>query len=57
MLFCIIHDSEPDAAVAISEREGFATASWADRGHGYMLIGRLPQSRTAELAGALRQRF
>jgi anti-sigma factor RsiW len=57
VLFCIIRDSEGDAAMETGKRDGFSVASWARAGRGYMLIGRLPQSRTAELADQLRRRF
>jgi anti-sigma factor RsiW len=57
VLFCIIRDSEEDAAMETSKRDGFAMASWARGGRGYMLIGRLPESRTAELADQLQRRF
>jgi anti-sigma factor RsiW len=57
VLFCVIRNSEADAAVETSKRDGFAIASWARGGRGYMLIGRLSQSRTAELANELQRRF
>jgi anti-sigma factor RsiW len=57
VLFCIIRNLEPDAAVKAEKREGFAVASWAREGRGYMLIGRLPVNQTAELADALQRRF
>jgi anti-sigma factor RsiW len=57
VLFCIIRNLEPDAAMKAETREGFAVASWAHEGRGYMLIGRLPVNQTAELANALQQRF
>jgi anti-sigma factor RsiW len=57
VLFCIISNSEPDAAIKAETREGFALASWAHGGRGYMLIGRLPANQIAELADSLRSRF
>jgi anti-sigma factor RsiW len=57
VLFCIIRDGEPDAAIQTDAREDLAVASWARGGRGYMLVGRLPVSRTADLADTLRQRF
>ena len=57
VLFCIIKTAEPDAAISSGKRMGFAVASWAQAGHGYMLIGRLPDIQLAELADLLRRRF
>ncbi len=57
ILFCIIHDSEPDAAVTIETHGQFASASWAQSGRGYMLIGKLPVSQVSELADTLKKRF
>jgi anti-sigma factor RsiW len=57
VLFCIIRDSEPDAAIKVEKRDGFTSASWAREGHGYMLIGRLPIDQTARLAESLGSRF
>jgi anti-sigma factor RsiW len=57
VLFCIIRDSEADAPMKAETREGFAIASWAQAGRGYMLIGRLPPGQIAELANSLERRF
>jgi anti-sigma factor RsiW len=57
LLFCIINNAEPDAATLVAKLRGFAVASWARAGHGYMLIGRLPDNKMAELADSLRRRF
>lgn len=57
VLFCIINNSEPNAPMIAEKRQGFAVASWAQAGHGYMLIGRLPADRMAGLADSLRRRF
>jgi anti-sigma factor RsiW len=57
VLFCIIRDSEPDAAIKAENRDGFAVASWARGGRGYMLIGRLPVAQIAGLADTLERRF
>jgi anti-sigma factor RsiW len=57
VLFCIIRNSEPDAAMEAQRRGGFAVASWSRGGRGYMLIGRLPTDQTAELAHSLEKRF
>jgi anti-sigma factor RsiW len=57
LLFCIIRNSEPDSGAKSENRRGFAVISWAKAGRGYMLIGRLPATRMAELADSLRRRF
>lgn len=57
VLFCIIRDARPDAAVEEGKRAGFHYASWARAGRGFMLIGRLPAAETAALADELRRRF
>jgi anti-sigma factor RsiW len=57
LLFCIIKNAGPDGAKIVQKLEGFAVVSWARAGRGYMLIGRLPESKMAELADSLRRRF
>ena len=57
VLFCIIQDAEPDAAMNTENRGEFAVASWARSGRGYMLIGRLAAGQVTELAGTLEKRF
>jgi anti-sigma factor RsiW len=57
VLFCIMRDSEPDAAMKAESRGEFAVVSWARSGRGYMLIGRLPVNEVAELADTLGKRF
>ena len=57
VLFCIIRDSEPDAALKAEKRGDYSLASWARAGRGYMLIGKLPADETAELANSLEKRF
>jgi anti-sigma factor RsiW len=57
VLFCIIRNSEPDAAMKAEKRDSFSVASWARAGRGYMVIGRLPVDRLAELADSLAHRF
>ena len=54
--FCILHDGEPDAAFATSSRGGFAVASWAHGGHGFMLIGKIPAERVTALARSLKEK-
>jgi anti-sigma factor RsiW len=55
--FCVLRDGEPDAALVAEDRDGFATASWAKGGRGYMVIGKLPTERILEIASELMRRF
>jgi anti-sigma factor RsiW len=54
--FCILRDGEPDAALATSTRGGFAVASWAQGGRGFMLIGKIPVERLTALARSLKEK-
>jgi anti-sigma factor RsiW len=54
--FCILRDGEPDAALATSSRGGFAVASWAQGGRGFMLIGKIPVERLTALARSLKEK-
>ena len=54
--FCILRDGEPDAALATSSRGGFAVASWAQGGRGFMLIGKIPLDRLTALAQSLKEK-
>jgi anti-sigma factor RsiW len=54
--FCILRDGEPDAALATSSRGGFAVASWAQGGRGFMLIGKIPVERLTTLARSLKDK-
>jgi anti-sigma factor RsiW len=55
--FCILRDGEADAPLATSMRGNFETATWAKFGRGYMVIGRAPPGKIAEVAGDLIRRF
>ena len=54
--FCILRDGEPDAAFETSSRSGFAVASWAQGGRGFMLIGKIPLDRLTTLAHSLKKK-
>jgi anti-sigma factor RsiW len=54
--FCILRDGEPDASLATSSRGGFAVASWAHWGRGFMLIGKIPVERLTTLARSLKEK-
>ena len=53
---CILRDGEADAPLASSSRDGFAVASWAQGGRGYMLIGKIPVERLTTLARSLKEK-
>jgi anti-sigma factor RsiW len=55
--FCVFRDGESDAPLTIASRSGFATASWAKGGRGFMLIGDLPADRIEALARVLQERI
>jgi anti-sigma factor RsiW len=57
VLFCIIADAEADAPQRSERRGDLSLASWSHGGRGYLVIGRLPQARVADLAATLAQRF
>jgi anti-sigma factor RsiW len=57
VLFCIIAKSQPDAPVRAATMAGFATATWAHDGRGFMVIGRLPEQKIADIANDLVRRF
>ncbi len=54
--FCNTRVGEPDAPLATSSRDGFAVASWAQGGRGYMLIGNIPIERLTALARSLKEK-
>jgi anti-sigma factor RsiW len=57
VLFCILAKSQPDAPVRAAMMGGFATAAWAHDGRGFIVVGRLPPQRVAEIADDLARRF
>ena len=57
ILFCIMADNEPDAAIKVEPRGEYSSASWARAGRSYMVIARAPQDQVAHLAAELIPRF
>ena len=55
--FCILRDGEADAPLSTDSRNGFAAASWAGGGRGFMLVGKVPAERLEGLARLLKQRM
>jgi anti-sigma factor RsiW len=56
-LFCVIANGAADAPLHSEKRSEFALASWTRNGRGYLVIGRQPEQRVAELARTLEARF
>jgi anti-sigma factor RsiW len=57
VLFCILDDGEADAPLRSEKRDRFSLASWSRKGRSYLVIGRIPEQRVAELAHTLVARF
>ena len=57
VLFCVIANGAADAPLHSEQRNEFALASWTRNGRGYLVIGRQPEQRVAELAQTLVTRF
>ena len=57
VLFCVIANKEADAPLRSEKRDQFSLASWSRNGLSYMVIGRMPEQRVAELAQTLVTRF
>jgi anti-sigma factor RsiW len=57
VLFCVIAEAEADAPTRDEMRGDVSLSSWSRGGRGYMVIGRLPEERVAELASTLERRF
>ena len=57
LAFCVLRDGEPDAPLVAADRNGFATASWAKGGRGYMVIAKLRTEKVVQVASELMRRF
>ncbi len=57
VLFCVIANGEADFPMRLEKREGLQLATWSRDGRGYVVIGRQPESRIAELAQTLEKRI
>ena len=53
VLFCVTSGGKADRPRQAETRGEFALASWARGGHQFMVIGRLPEARVADLAATL----
>jgi hypothetical protein len=56
VLLCVIDNHAPDAPMRAERRGELSLASWSRAGRSYLVIGRIPEERAAELAGMLEQR-
>jgi anti-sigma factor RsiW len=57
VLLCVIDNKAPDAPMRTERRGGLSLAYWYRGGRGYLVIGRIPEERAAELAGILKERI
>ncbi len=57
VLFCIIANGEVDAPTRSERRGDYSLTSWTRAGHGYLVIGRLPEQQIADLARTLEERL
>jgi anti-sigma factor RsiW len=57
VLLCVIDNHAPDAQMRSERRGDLSLASWSRGGRGYLVIGRIPEERAAELAGMLKERI
>ena len=57
VLFCIIANGGEGTPAGSERRDAFSLASWSRPGHGYLVIGGLPEQRIADLGRTLEARF
>jgi anti-sigma factor RsiW len=57
VLFCVIANGAADAPMRSKRRGELSLSSWSRGGRGYLVIGRLPDERIADLARTLEKRF
>jgi anti-sigma factor RsiW len=57
VLFCVTASGDADAPLRSEKRDQFSLASWSRNGRSYLVIGRMPEQRVAELAQTLVTRF
>jgi anti-sigma factor RsiW len=57
VLFCIIANGGADAQARSERRGDYSLTSWTRSGHGYLVIGRLPEMQIADLARTLEERL
>jgi anti-sigma factor RsiW len=57
VIFCIIANGGGDAPIRSEKRGDLSLSSWSHAGRGYLVIGRLPEQQSAELARTFQARF
>lgn len=57
VLFCIIANAKEGTPDGSERRDAFSLASWSRQGHGFLVIGGLPEQRIADLGRTLEARF
>jgi anti-sigma factor RsiW len=57
VLFCIIANGAANAPTRTEKRGEFALADWSRGGHGFLIVGRMPQEQIAEWAQTLEKRI
>ena len=56
VVFCVIADGRADAPIRTERRGDFSLAEWSRGGRGFLVVGRMPTERAAELAQSLQTR-
>ena len=57
VLFCIIDSGGAESQARSETRGDLSLTSWSNGGRGYLVVGRLPERKTADLARMLESRF
>ncbi len=57
VVFCVIADERADAPIRTERRGEFSLAEWSRGGRGFLVVGRMPKERAAELAQTLQTRI
>ena len=57
VMFCIIANDARDAPMRSERRGELSLASWSRGGRGHLVIGRIPEERTAAFAETLEKRI
>jgi len=57
VVFCVIADGRADAPIRTERRGKFSLAEWSRGGRGFLVVGRMPKERAAELAQTLQTRI
>jgi anti-sigma factor RsiW len=55
--FCIIKSGKPEQDMKSERREGLNIVHWQGKGHGYMIIGDVPDNELSAIARRLKQQM